>query len=60
MTNIQADQLNHRMVSVGRDHLVPTRWHMRGWLPLDQVPQNAVQPGLGSNYLPEELVTNMM
>jgi len=37
------------MVRVGRDlkdHLVPTPCHEQGHLPLDQVAQSSIQPGL--------------
>ena len=39
----------HRMVWVGRDlidHLVPTPCHGQRHLPLDQVAQSLIQPGL--------------
>jgi len=41
--------LNHSMVWVGRnfkDHLVPSPCHEQGHLPLDQVAQSSIQPGL--------------
>jgi len=44
-----SESQNHRMVWVGRDltyHLVPTPCHGQGHLPLDQVAQSPIQPGL--------------
>ena len=41
---------NHRMVWVGRDlkdHLIPAPCHEQGHLPLHQVAQSPIQPGLG-------------
>jgi len=40
---------NHKMVWVGRDlrdHVVPTHCYGQGHLPLDQVAQSPIQPGL--------------
>jgi len=44
---------NHRMVWVGKalkDHLILTTCHGQGHLPLDQVAQSPVQPGLETCY----------